>query len=151
MSNAFPSTDTDLELPAHDDTLTNSAADEVRALLQQSKGNRTRIVGLREAQERKIGEAKAEIASLNKLLALLDAAEDKYLSELNQPPAVLAGKVEEEHPAVTTAEHKAVWDGTDPPETGMFATVPDLCPDPDKKLERIGELHDAQDAREGAR
>lgn len=142
------STDTEIDVP-NEKALTDAAADEVRTLLEQSKGNRTRIVGLREAQERTIEVAKQEIVSLNKLLGLLDATEDKYLAELNQPPAVLPGKVEQDQQQVSPTEHKAVWDGADPPETGMFATVPDLCLDPDQKLERIGALHDAQDAREG--
>lgn len=45
--------------------------------------------------------------------------------------------------------HQAKWDGFAPPETGVFAAVPDLSPDPDANLERLGEAHDAQDAREG--
>lgn len=143
-----PSTDTELDFPS-DKSLTDSAADEVRALLEQSKGNRTRIVGLREAQERTIEVAKQEIVSLNKLLVLLDSTEDKYLAELNQPPAILAGTVEEDQPQASPTAHRAVWDGVDPPETDMFAAVPEGFQNTDKNLQVFDDLHDAQDAREG--
>ncbi|MFI7448156.1 hypothetical protein ACIBQX_11715 [Nonomuraea sp. NPDC049714] len=44
--------------------------------------------------------------------------------------------------------YPASWDGFASPE-GSFTAVPDLAPDPDANLERLGELHDHQDAREG--
>lgn len=35
------------------------------------------------------------------------------------------------------------------PHLAEFASVPDLSPNPAKNVERLAELHDAQDAREG--
>jgi hypothetical protein len=52
------------------------------------------------------------------------------------------------HPGDPHAQ-QATWDGFAPPETGSFAADEDLSPDPDKNLATFGELHDAQDAREG--
>lgn len=149
MEQPYPSTATDLELPK-EETLTNTAADEVNVLLEQNRGNCVRIAEQRKAQERKIEAAKLEIASLDRILSLLDKSAGQFLEQLNQPPAVLPGRVEDDKPAVTTAEHRSVWDGADPPETGMFTTVPpDEFRNTDKNLQVFGEAHDAQDAREG--
>lgn len=149
-ANPYPSVAVELELPAHE-SLTDSSADELRTLLEQNEGNRTRIAGLRTAQERKIDDAKKEMASLDRLLEQLNKTGDQYRSLLNQPPAILPMQLVQEPKPVAEVEPVSVWDGNDAPQTGSFAAVPDLALDPDKNLEAFAALHDAQDAREGKR
>lgn len=140
----------ELEIPSQE-TLTDSSAEEVRTLLEQNEGNRTRIVGLRDAQTRKIDDANREIASLDRLVDLLDTTGDHYRAQLNQPPHVLSLQVVQEQAEVSEADHRSVWDGTEAPQTGAFATVPDLSPDPEKNMANLVEQWEAQAEREGAK
>jgi hypothetical protein len=132
-----------------DQPLTDHSANELNTLLQQTDGNRKRIIGLREAQERKIREAQAEIESLNKLIGLLDSTADMYRMQLGQPPRVLPLQVVQDLRQVSEAAHRQVWDGSTPPETDMFAAAPDLSPNADKNIEHLVEQWDAQAEREG--
>ncbi|MBN6054567.1 hypothetical protein JYK22_21675, partial [Nonomuraea sp. RK-328] len=136
------------DVPA-EQPLTDNSANELNTLLQQTDGNRKRIIGLREAQERKIREAKAEIESLNRLIGLLDSTADLYRMQLGQPPRVLPLQVVQDLRQVSEMQHRQVWDGSTPPETDMFATVPDLSPNADRNIEHLVEQWDAQDEREG--
>lgn len=129
--------------------LTDNSAGEVRALLDQAEGNRVRIVGQRDKQERIIADAKAEIESLTTVLELVDKSADMLRLQLGQPPVVLPLQVVQEPGEVTETQHQARWDGFATPETGSFAAVPDLSPNPDKNIETLVEQWDAQDEREG--
>ncbi|WP_101790976.1 hypothetical protein [Nonomuraea indica] len=129
--------------------LTDASAKEVRALLEQNKGNRKRIADLRSAEERKIKAARREISSLDRVLAALDKQGEELLAQLHQPPVVLSMQVVPDQAETPTEQHQAVWDGTNPPETGVFKTYPDLARDPDKNLAALAEQWEAQAAREG--
>ena len=130
-------------VPAVPPMLTDSSTGGLRAQLEQLEGNRLRVVTRRDEHTRTIAVHEAEIASIEVELSILDAATDVIRQAIGAPVSLLPLEPE---PAT-----EPEWDGTQAPETGVFAAVPDLSPDPDKNLAVLAEQHAAQDKREGGR
>ncbi|MEV0382317.1 hypothetical protein [Nonomuraea sp. NPDC050643] len=134
MTNPFPAVD-----QANLRTLTDSGIAHYRKL--------------NERDEKELDLLRTERARLSAEISSVDEVMADLHETIGRRQAKMRGDVIAQLPAGSVPPleggpgdprvHQGTWDG--------FAASPDLSPDPDANLERLSELHDAQNAREGAR